>query len=174
MLRAATSASPPAAALQAFLVGLYAAGCRLRCGTSEFKLVGGPVIPALRDPACTHTVRVIKKQKQVAEVPPPVRSPDANRSGLFVVLRRMLVLLEAFDIVGHEHLALFRIPDPLDVGIPVNHLGRIIGQPDARQDILRPGSPACSRHRWSGSRCRTWADGRPPSGFRGCDRPSDE
>src|ERR1700727_1523631 len=53
----------------------------------------------------------------------------------------MLVRLEAFGIMGHEYLALFHIPHPLDVSIPVKHLGWVIGQPDARQNILRQVLP---------------------------------
>src|SRR5580658_8031503 len=60
----------------------------------------------------------------------------AGRVELFVKLRRLLALLEAFGIVGHEHLAFLRIPDPLDIGVPVHDLGWIIGQPDARLNIL--------------------------------------
>ena len=68
-----------AAAFPSLSVGFYAAtGYRLRRGNDKFKLACGPVNPALRGQACTHTVRVIKKQKQVAEAPPPVRRPDAE------------------------------------------------------------------------------------------------
>src|ERR1700729_434579 len=80
--------------------------------------------------------RRLKKKKRVAEAPPPVCRLDASRVELLVIFRRMLVLLEAFGIVRHEYLAVLRIPDPLDIGVPVHDLGWVIGQPDARLNIL--------------------------------------
>jgi hypothetical protein len=66
----------------------------------------------------------------------PRRVDERCSVDLFVMVRRLLVRFEAFGVMRHEDLALLHVPNPLDVGVAVEHFGRVVGQPDAGKNVL--------------------------------------